>query len=155
MKSVKWYIALNKRGRTRVAMSSKHKSSRFKTAGTQTNMPLLFNIDWVTPSKSKSYRRTPSKRKTRPNMRIFKETAKDTSSNSKLSLILNSIEKVLAQPKSQVSEETHADSMLIDLGKNNPFSNIKSDEKLRHKYKNRRRKSKSYRRRKPRRQRQR
>lgn len=152
-KSVKWYIALNKRGRPRSAMTTKHRSSRFMTQGIHAQGgSIVPPIDVVPAHKRKGGK----KRYTRPDSAgngksepIRLRQGEDKQKRDQLSNILDSIETMLskASPKSGGSENVDfRESMLIDLGDSNPFE-LFDDNPIRHKSsKSKRRKSSRYRR---------
>lgn len=134
-KTVKWYIALNRHGKTRIAMTAKHKSSRFKTQATHSpegpTIPNDMNI-----FKRKNYRRLPNKGRSRPHRpKVRHNDIRPAQRQHKsLSDILSSIEKVLAEGARTANSEkaNFRDSMLIDLGGNNPFLNIDTGDSIRH-----------------------
>ncbi|XP_067947970.1 fibroblast growth factor 5-like [Watersipora subatra] len=152
----KWYIALNRRGRPKVAMSFKHRSSRFKTSATQsrTDAPELpSGIEIGKPHiRDKPYTRARGNKPNKP-LKDPRDSEEKPKERNNISIILSSIENAIKEaPVSKNSNpESFHDSMLIDLGENNPFLNIDTGDRIRHankKVKPRRRKGKKMYRRK-------
>ena len=141
-KSVKWYIALNRHGRPRTAMSSKHRSSRFKTKATTVTVAPDFDIDRTRKSRKptrkptrRPYRRLTTRGKSRrpKKERKSKSQGQHNRVESNLSNILSSIEEALKVNKTIDSDpESFRDSMFIDLGKYNIFSNKETGDRIRH-----------------------
>lgn len=124
-KSVKWYIALNKRGRPRKAMTKKHRSSRFETKTTYNpiNEPrppkFVFTDSKSKKGSKKRYNREGGKNQPRIKLR----EGEDIQKADRLSDVLSSIETMLSKssPRSGSSALDFRESMLIDLGGGNPF----------------------------------
>jgi len=142
-KTVKWYIALNRHGRTRGAMSSKHKSSRFRITASKESSKVTIELKSSEGKKTKRrYTRLPNNSaapakpaRTVKNRKIIdkSKSKKKSRKNSKLSSILTSIEQALsASSKDITSLDDFQDSMLIDLGNSDPFINPATQDKIRH-----------------------
>ena len=154
-KSVKWYIALNKRGRPRSAMTTKHRSSRFMTQSTHAQAGSLAPpLDIVPPSQQRNeQKRGGKKRYSRPDSvksePIRLRQGEDKQKRDRLSTILDSIETMLSKASPDTSNSIDfRESMLIDLGDANPFELFDDNPRpIRHKSsKSKRRKSSRYRR---------
>lgn len=143
--NTKKYIALNRKGKTRKHVLKMHRSARFNV--TQNLEP---PIKLLPPERYQLLKPKPSK-KGRKDIRLrsglksgskfYKRPGTTTSNNKKsrrrqkkkqrLSQILKSIELSLRRPTS-ASHANFADSLLLDYGGVNPFTNSATGDAIRH-----------------------